>query len=262
MKKLKNIFSLFLLLFLTNGFAQDAPNKIDAAGKKQGHWIKYDANKKKVFDGNFINDIPTGKFVYYYPTEEIKAINIFSKNGTVSYAEYFHQTGKTMGKGKYVNEKKDSTWTYYDEEGVLLSQETFLNGKKNGSVKVFYRNGQVSEDKTWKNGVLDGPSKKYFEDGQLKYNGQYVNGKIEGKVTFYHPNGKVDAEGIYKNDLKEGEWKYYKADGTLARSDKYINGTLQGEDKNIITKEQQDKEKKQFEQFEIKNPYEDGYSPK
>ncbi len=262
MKLLKNIFFCCILFTAFGSYAQDAPNKTDAAGKKQGHWIKYDANKKKVYDGNFVDDVPVGKFTYYYPSQEVKATNVFLKNGTVAYTEYFHLTGKTMGKGKYVNEKKDSTWTYYDEEGVLLSQEMYVNGVKNGSFKVYYRNGQISEDKTWKNGVLDGPAKKYFEGGQLKYSGQYINNKIEGKVTYYYSNGKIDAVGVYKNDLKEGEWKYYSDNGTLLRTDKYVDGRLQGEDKNIITKEQQDKEKKQYEQFDIKNPYEDGYSPK
>ncbi len=262
MNLLKSSFIALCLLIASAGKAQEAPNKTDASGKKQGHWIKYDANKKKIFDGNFLNDKPIGKFTYYYPSGEIKAINTFMKNSTVSYAEYYHLTGKIMGKGKYVNEQKDSTWIFYDEEGVLLSQDNYLNGKKHGSCKVYYRNGQVSEDKTWKNGVLDGPAKKYFEDGQLKYEGQYVAGKVEGKVTYYHPNGKIDAVGVYKNDLKEGDWKYYKDDGTLLRVDKYINGTIQGGDKNIITKEQQDKEKKQYEQYDLKNPYEEGYQPK
>ena len=35
------IFSSFTL-----AYGQDAPNKTDAAGKKQGHWIKYDDSHK------------------------------------------------------------------------------------------------------------------------------------------------------------------------------------------------------------------------
>jgi antitoxin component YwqK of YwqJK toxin-antitoxin module len=106
---------------------------------------------------------------------------------------------------------------------------------------------------------LDGPSLKYFEGGQLKYKGQYINGKLEGKVTYYYASGKIDAEGVYKNDLKDGEWKYFTEDGKVKRADKYVNGYIVGGDKNIITKEQQDKEKKQFEQFELKDPYSEEY---
>ena len=250
----RTIFSVLLICFSFVAFAQDAPNKTDAAGKKQGHWIKLDENKKKVYDGNFVNDIPVGKFIYYYSTGIVRAENIFSENGKVAHVKLFHPGGKLMAEGKYVNEKKDSMWVFYDEEAVLLAKENYSNGLKNGSSKVYYRNGQLSEEKTWKMGKQEGPRTKYFEDGAVKYKGQYINDKVEGKVTFYHQNGKVDAEGVYVNDLKNGDWKYYKEDGTLIRTDKYDNGRLTSPDVNVITKEQEDKLKQQYQDFEIKDP--------
>ena len=241
--------------------SQEAPNKKDAAGKKQGHWIKLDANQKKVYDGNFLNDIPTGKFTYYYDSGIEKAVTYFSKNGTIARTKMYNAGGKLMGEGKYVNEKKDSIWRFYDEEGALLSQETYANGKKNGESKVFYRNGQPAEVKFWKDDVLNGPRTTYFEGGEVKYKGQYINGKVEGKVTFYHSTGKVDAEGMYKNDLKDGSWKYYTENGTLKRTDTYVNGYLTSPDPNVIPKEQLEKEKQQYQDFELKNPFDENYSP-
>jgi antitoxin component YwqK of YwqJK toxin-antitoxin module len=253
---LMNNVKLFLLLFCFPAFlfAQEAPNKTDAAGKKQGHWIKLDINKKKVYEGSFVNDVPTGKFIYYYPTGEQKAVSVFSKNGTISRTKMYSVGGKIMGEGKYVNEKKDSLWKFYDEDGGLLSEENYVNGLKDGKSKVFYLTGQLAEERTWKMGLLDGPRVNYFESGQIKYKGQYVKGKVEGKVTFYHPTGKVDAEGIYVNDLKDGAWKYYKEDGTLKRTDVYKRGVLTSPDPNIITKEQLEKEKEKYKDFELKNP--------
>lgn len=241
--------------------AQTAPNKTDAAGKKQGHWIKLDENKKKIYDGNFVNDVPTGKFTYYYPEGDVKAVTVFSSGGHIARTQLFALGGKMMGEGKYVDEKKDSLWKFYDTEGKLISDENYVKGVKNGSCKVYYANGQVSEDKLWKDGKLNGPCKKYFESGQIKYTGQYINDKVEGAVVYYHPNGKVNASGVYKNDLKDGDWNYYKEDGSLERTDKYANGHLTSTDKEIITHEEEEKEKKQFEQFEIKDPYEEGYKP-
>jgi antitoxin component YwqK of YwqJK toxin-antitoxin module len=241
--------------------AQEAPNKTDAAGKKQGHWVKLDVNKKKVYDGNFTNDVPAGKFTYYYPTGETKAVTVFSKNGTVARTKMYNAAGKMMGEGKYISEKKDSLWKFYDEEGGLLSEENYVNGLKDGKSKVFYINGQVAEERTWKMGVLDGPRVNYFDSGQMKYRGQYIKGKVEGKVTFFHPTGKVDAEGMYVNDLKDGVWKYYNEDGTLKRTDTYSNGKLTSPDPNVIPKEQLEKEKQQYQDFELKNPMDQNYSP-
>ncbi|MDF2436270.1 MAG: hypothetical protein K0Q95_646 [Bacteroidota bacterium] len=252
---------LFFLCLPFLGLSQEALNKKDANGKKQGHWIKLDINKKKVYDGNFVNDVPTGLFTYYYPTGEKKAETVFMKNGTVAYTKMFAMGGKIMGEGKYINEKRDSLWKFYDDGGGLISEETYLNGLKEGKSKVYYTNGQLAEERMWKAGVLDGPRTNYFEGGTLKYKGQYTKGKVAGKVTFYYPSGKPEAEGVYVNDLKDGPWKYYKEDGTIKRTDIYSDGVLTSPDPNVIPKEEVEKEKKKYQDFEMKNPFDVDYSP-
>ncbi|MFL5763098.1 MAG: toxin-antitoxin system YwqK family antitoxin [Bacteroidia bacterium] len=247
-------------------YAQEVTNKTDASGKKQGHWIKLDENQKKIYEGNFENNIPVGLFTYYYDTGIPWSKSVFSKNGTVARTKMYDAGGNLIGEGKYVNEKKDSTWKFYGgEEFKLISEENYTGGIKNGSCKVFYANGQVSEEKIWKNGKLDGPCKKYFESGTMKYSGQYVADKLEGKVTYYQPNGKIDAQGVYKNDVKEGVWVYYQEDGvTVKRKDTYLAGRMvDSTDKgsDTITKEQMEKEKKNSEQYENKDFYDQNYHP-
>ncbi len=242
MKNHLKIFILFFFLLTLSAFAQ---NVTDASGKKQGHWIKLDDDKKKLYEGNFVDNIPVGKFTYYYDIGIPWSITIFSNNGKVAHTQMFDGGGLLTGEGKYVNEKKDSLWKFYSRDGKLLSIEN-------------YSNGEIAEEKNWKNGVLEGVCKKYFESGQLKYQGAYVNNKVEGKAIFYHPSGKMSIEGVYKNDLKEGPWKYYKEDGTLERTDEYVNGLFQGKkDPNVIPKEQVEKERKLSEQFEVPDPFMD-----
>ena len=242
--------------------AQDAPNKTDAMGKKQGHWIKLDDNRKKIYEGNFIDNVPVGKFIYFYDTGIPWSETVFSQNGKVAHTKMFDAGGKITGEGKYVNEKKDSLWKFYNAEGKVISDELYVNGQKNGVCKVYYATGQTAEEKTWKNGVLEGPCKKYFEDGQLKYTGQYINNKVEGKIVFYQSNGKIDAQGLYKNDLKVGIWNYYKDDGvTVKRSDTYIDGRMVDTGKDDIPKAQEEEEKLNSPKFEIKDPYQEGYRP-
>jgi len=261
--RIHSFILFFVIVFTTMAVAQDdAPNKVDAAGKKQGHWIKYDDNHKKIYDGNFVNDVPTGKFTYYYDTGIPWAITVFMKNGTVAYTKHYNSGGKIAGEGKYINQKKDSLWKFYNEDTILISTENYINGVKNGTCKVFYTNGQIAEEKTWKNGKLNGPCKKYFSNGQLKYSGQYIDDRVEGNVTYYFASGKIDGVGVYKGDLKEGVWKYYNEDGKERRTDKYINGRMvQSTDKDYETKEQIEVEKKNAEQYEIKDPYQEGYRP-
>lgn len=248
----------FLLLSVTVNAQDEKLNQTDANNKKQGHWIKLDEDGKQTYEGNFVNDIPVGKFTYFYDSGTPWSITVFSENGTVSRSQMFDAGGKKTGEGKFVNQKKDSVWNFYDRDGKIISVENYTNGLKNGISIVYYSNGEIAEEKIWKDGVLEGECKKYFETGGLKYKGNYRNDKVEGRATFYHPNGKVNAEGLYENDLKNGEWKFYKEDGTFSRTDVYINGRFKGDsDPNVIPKEQVEKEKRESEQFEIENPYQD-----
>ena len=247
------IISFLLITHLAK--AQDAPNKLDENGKKQGHWIKYDENKKKIYDGNFVDDIPFGKFTYYYETGLLKAINLFSQNGTVSRAQLYDSGGKLSGEGKYVNQKRDSIWKFYNIDGKVISDENYVNGLKNGKFRVFYASGELAEEKTWANGKLNGEVKKYFENGQLKYYGHVIDDKVEGKTTYYYSTGKIEAEGMYMADLKEGEWKYYEENGKVKRVDKYINGRNTEPDKDVIPQAELEKAKKKYENSEIKDPF-------
>jgi hypothetical protein len=259
--RIKNFIIVILLLVGTLSVAQDAPNITDASGKKQGHWIKYDQAHKKIYDGNFKDNYPVGKFTYYYDSGIPWAVTVFHNNGKIAYTKMFDAGGNITGEGKYLDEKKDSIWKFYNRDGKLISEESYINEKKNGISKVYYSNGQLAEEKMWKNGLADGKWKKYFENGIVKYDGQCKNDKVEGQVKFYQTNGKVDAEGNYLNDLKEGVWKYYREDGTLKAKDTFIKGRSCNPNKDVITKEEEEKQKKQYEGSEIKDPYQEGYRP-
>ncbi len=260
--RLKTILILTSFLFTGLAYAQDAPNKTDASGKKQGHWTKYDDQHKKIYDGNFVDDNPVGTFTYYYNTGIPWAVTVFSQKGKVARTKTYDAGGKITGEGKYIGQKKDSTWKFYNDEGKILSEEIYVNGVKNGNCKVYYHTGDVAEEKMWKNGVPNGPWKKYFQGGQLKYLGQTINDKVEGKVTFYYPSGQIEAQGIYKADLKDGEWKYYEEDGKVKRIDKFIRGINQNPDKDVIPKAKLEKQKREHQEFEIKDPYREGYTPR
>jgi len=262
-KLIKNlIIAVSILLFVTEVKAQDAPNITDSLGMKQGHWIKYE-NQKKIYDGNFVNSIPEGKFIYFSETGTPKAITIFSQNGKVAYTQHLNSVGKIIGEGKYVNQQKDSLWKFYNDEGKLLSIEIYLNGVKNGSCKVYYTNGQLSEDKTWVNGFTDGSYTTYFENGEIKSKGQSIQDKLEGKTTFYYPSGKLGVEGYYKNDFKDGSWKYYNEDGTIKKTVLYKNGkTSNIAEQGIISKEEEARERKQYENSDTINPYKNSAEPK
>ena len=262
MIKFKTYILLFILFISPFANAQDAPNKTDATGKKQGHWIKFDDKHKKVYDGNFVDNYPVGKFIYFYEIGEQRSILIFSEKGKVAHAKMFDLGGKLTGEGKYIDQKKDSIWKFYNDEGKVIADEIYVNGIKDGNCRVYYSSGELAEEKMWKEGKLNGQVRKYFDNGQLKYNGQMIDDKVEGKITYYYSSGTKQAEGVYLHDVKDGEWKYYKEDGTIQRIDKFEKGVDLSPRKDYISNEEMEKAKKQNENSEMKDPFTDGTQPK
>lgn len=215
-----------LLLFLLACLLPHAQTT-DAKGRKQGYWKKTDDRNKLVYEGEFKDDIPVGKFKYYYPNDSVRAILIFQNEGKIAYAKLYHMNGKRMAEGKYINkEVKDSVWKYYDELGVLISMDRYKQGKKNGVCYVYLPDGNIAEERGYKEDVMDGPFKEYFGKDVIRSQGKYVDGKMEGRVSYHYPNGIEAAAGFYKNGLKNGPWLYRFENGNIKEKELYKNGKL------------------------------------
>lgn len=218
--------NLFLALFLGSAVIL-AAQTTDASGKKQGYWKKKDEKTNKlIYEGEFKDDKPVGKFKYYYANDSVQAIMNFKDGGKIAYAKLFHPSGKRMAEGKYIKEIKDSTWLFYDESGVLLSKDKYVMGKKDGASYVYLPDGTLAEERNFKMDVMNGPFKQYFDGKKLKGQGNYVNGNLDGKATYYFPNGVEVASGYYKNGLKTGPWIYKTEKGEIKEKELYINGKL------------------------------------
>ena len=61
------LFFILIAIIPFSGFSQETFNIKDASGRKQGSWIKMDTAGRKIYEGQFKNDIPQGTFKYYYP---------------------------------------------------------------------------------------------------------------------------------------------------------------------------------------------------
>jgi antitoxin component YwqK of YwqJK toxin-antitoxin module len=214
---------IFLTLFsfsIVSSFSQT----LDANGKKQGYWKKYDTKGKLLYEGEFKNDKPISTFKYYYPNDSVKAIMNFKLEGKIAYSKLFHMNGKRMGEGKYINEEKDSVWLFFDEAGVLISKDNYKLGKKNGQSIVYLPDGNIAEERLFKDNVMNGPYKQYFGPGKLRGMGSYVNGELDGKSTHYYPNGVEVATGYYVLGKKNGPWIYRNENGTVKEKELFKIG--------------------------------------
>lgn len=213
---------VFMLAFSMSFYSYAQINQTDEQGRKQGEWIKtYDDSDDIRYKGQFKDDEPVGKFVYYYPNKVVRSVIIHDEDSDRSEAYFYHLNKKLMAHGIYHGKKKDSVWTHFLPTGHYTFTETYKNGKLNGERITFYGPEAVDNVKTklilrkanYKNGRLDGDFIEYFADGVVKAEGAYVNGAHEGVVLKNHPNGKTMIKERWKDGTKHGWWITYDESG-------------------------------------------------
>ncbi|MEE2931043.1 MAG: hypothetical protein VX370_00770 [Bacteroidota bacterium] len=213
---------LFFCLFLPVLVLSQEINYTDLNGLKQGIWKKTYDNGSIRYEGQFINNNPTGIFFYYFQDGALKAEKNFFLKGH-SAAHFFYETGSLKAAGLYINNQKDSTWNYYNRDSVLILSEEYKSGKLHGKTKTYYDADEESSDgffgvyeiKNWNNGLQEGIWEQYFLDGTLKMQSTFNSGKREGKHLFFYPDGSLSFEGNYKEDKKAGKWIYYNISGEI-----------------------------------------------
>lgn len=208
-----------------------AENKVDGKGLKQGEWKKFHDNGILRYEGNFKNDSPIGEFKYYYDTGNIQTKIKHTKRG--SYSISFYKSGGPQAIGKFIDQKKDSTWVYYDLDGYKIASDYYVTGLKNRISYVFYQNGKIAEEVAYQNDFEQGATTKYWNDGKKKELSHYVNGALEGKSAYFNSLGKRSISGFYYHGLRNGVWLYFEDDGnTIKKREKYDKGIRIDENKN------------------------------
>jgi len=219
---------MVFILFLGNLNAQQI-NAIDANGMKQGPWKKYYESTKALFyEGQFKDDKPVGTFKHYYNNSKLRSITIYQ--GNIARAEVFTRKGILMAKGKFVDQKKDSTWVYFNDYGKISQKETYFEGNKSGLEETYYPNGQVASRVEYINGIENGKFVMFYSNGNIENEGEYLNGQFNGNYIYYYDNKKKMYEGMYELGKKNKLWVYYHSDGLIKMFIHYKMGITIKED--------------------------------
>lgn len=226
---MRNIFVITLMLFSLLAFSQ-GENKTDAKGRKQGEWKKYHENGILRYVGKFKNDKPVGVFKYYYDSGNVQVKMTYF--GAEAYTSVYYKTGELKGTGKYINQKKDSTWTYYDVDGYKKATEFYVMGLKDKIWYVYFTNGQIAEEKEYSNDFENGIWNQYFENGKKKLEATFKNGGLEGKAVYYKENGKRGVSGYFSHGVRNGVWLYFEVGGNkIKKKEIYKDGIRIDKDK-------------------------------
>ncbi len=226
MKRIVNkctVLIVFLVLSVT-AYAQPV-NKTDSLGRKQGYWKKYVKDTLR-YEGNFINDKPSGEFKYYYPDGKIKALTQYSDSGKRAQTIMYFNNGKKNAEGLYVDKKKDGHWIYYGTNEIKISEECYKKGIKEGTWKYYYDDGKINRIENYKNNLLEGERMDFYADSILMMKCLYQNNKLNGRYQYFYNSGKMLYTGTYANDLKQGEWMFFSEAGLGNRKLTYKDGLL------------------------------------
>jgi antitoxin component YwqK of YwqJK toxin-antitoxin module len=225
---MKYLLLLFLICFFTTDLlAQgDAPNAMDASGKKHGAWlVEYPEIGVTRYQGQFEHGVPVGTFFYYYESGE-KSSEVTHLSGGKSLAKFFHKNGALMGEGEYLDQQKHGLWKFYDNQAILSSEEPYEHGKIDGVMKIYHLNGQLAAEIPYVDGLKNGPFKEYNTDGKVRVNGTYKDNTFDGAYEQFYDTGKKYITGTYASAVKQGNWIEYDEDGRIIVQQLYDKGKL------------------------------------
>jgi|SRR5690554_1013695 len=235
MRKILATITLFSFAFLlsTTCFAQDdnAWNKTNKKGQKEGPWRDYYENGELRYKGQFKEDKPFDVFRYYFDDGTLKTVLQFNETSPEkSSAVHYYQTGTKMAEGDYVDQKRSGGWKTYGANEVLVEEGSYISGRKFGDWKIYYANGNVLNEVYMENDLEKGVKKHYFPTGELKKEELYKDGIRKGATTLFSIDGDTIVKGNFEKDVRHGKWYFYNDNGELDKVLEFDMGKLLNRD--------------------------------
>lgn len=216
---------VFFIMVVSGTAILQGQNLLDDEGRRTGHWKVDYPNGVTRYEATFREGNPVGEMIRYYENGAVSARVRFDPGSDRSYAVLFHQNGKKAAEGRYINQLKDSVWTYYSEyDGTVRLREPYLNGELHGLVLRFYPAGTVAESVNWRSNKKEGSWKQYYEDGSLRLSSGYENDMLSGPYEVFTQDSTVWISGTYLDDRSQGIWYYYDEKGSELYNIEYRDG--------------------------------------
>ncbi len=217
-------YKLIILALMMVGIACQAQNMIDEQGRKQGHWVKTDKQGNKIYEGDFVDDMESGTFTYYYPNGTVRIINEYTVPGKICKHQVFNPKGNKLAEGTFNQKNRDGLWNFYSEGGKLVKLTTYKMGVRHGLQIIFTSNGDTAEVCNWADNHRHGRWwKRIGKQGYIT--ATYVHGGIEGRLVEYNDAQQLVREGFYTKGERNGTWKYYDK-GQLVVEEDWTMGRL------------------------------------
>lgn len=200
-------------------------NQTDTKGRKQGPWKKYYPNGKLAYRAHFKDNRPVGLMLRFNEQGVMTARIVYSPDGHIGRATIFDHNGHCIAKGNYLEQQRDSVWTFYNGS-IVVSRESYAKGQRSGLSEHFTDQGVLVERRNYLYDKLEGRQQVFFPNGQIQMQWQMHNGISVGPYFSCYPSGLIMIKGQYLLDLPDGDWIYYDAKGRPTDTLRYQTGKL------------------------------------
>jgi antitoxin component YwqK of YwqJK toxin-antitoxin module len=219
---------IFICLFIPLSLI--AQNLTDDQGRKTGDWrVKY-PNGKLHYEASFEKGQPVGLMKRYNDMGTMIAEMNFIPNTSRCYTKLFMGGNHLTAEGLYINQKKDSLWTYYRSDKSVSMTEYYKDDLLHGLMKSYYGSCKISQVYSYENGKKNGQWMQYTENGDLMQSCNYTNDMLNGIYEAFNLEGQLEVTGRYVKDLMDGDWHYYTEEGEINQVLVYILGEIQNPD--------------------------------
>ncbi len=162
------------------GYITDTNNNF--VMNRQGHFVYFDGQKKKINEGDFNNGAREGIWTYYLKSTTIVAKKITYGNSSIQKVVSFDSSGQLESE-QYYSDGIPDKMLRYDKAGKITEE-------------VIYESGKPISTKKYENSIL--MQKKL----------------VDGMETNYYKNGKIKSEKKYDSKGNLAESHYYNEKGT------------------------------------------------
>jgi antitoxin component YwqK of YwqJK toxin-antitoxin module len=243
---IKNI--LFLTIFSVSFYckAQTELNKTDSIGRKQGEWVEFYDQEKKLIKVSqyYIDNNKNGKGFLYTRNGALSKVYFYDNNRLILSKE-LHTNGKKRGQTKKINgvnikELKSKYFYVNDSSQIKTDWNNNFNslGSKEGiwyevvimaffnipSFKEYYVIG------SYNNGQRNGVTRFYnYDNRSLQYEATYKLGVLDGIFKIYDEMGNIGVLYMYKNGKRNGQYIAYYNNGNVRYKGTMKDDKLTGE---------------------------------
>lgn len=160
--------------------------------------ILYDVWRKKVAEGNYVNQKKEGVWSIYKEKQKV-AEEEFHNGIKQGVSRRFYDTREVMEESDWVNGKQEGDYQVFFKNGEPYIQCKMKNDMRHGLFLIYYENGQQQLIGQYLNNLRHGEWKYLNKDGEYLYSLHYDNGQI------LNPAVRDSVENLKMKDLENNK---------------------------------------------------------